>query len=150
MEKLVVTGAHKLPAGDQRAISGIFFALMLAAWQYCYNQPGIFNAMTRPPMYLQIQSTGELCLGLQPGEPDLDSMPPAMAPLFFAPLAINRADQLLLQTVSGIGPGLAELIVQWRQDHGDLQGVGDLQDIPGIGKKRAVAWAEHFSFAPNK
>ena len=150
MKNLVATDSHEPPTRDQRAIWGLFFILTLAAWQYSHSEPESFDKSSRRPMYLQLKTTDNLCLAAKPGNLDIEALPPALAPFSFAPLAINHAEQSLLQTVPGIGPGLAERIVQWRQVHGDLRGVEDLQDIPGIGKKRAAAWASHFSFAANK
>jgi competence ComEA-like helix-hairpin-helix protein len=71
---------------------------------------------------------------------------PAVSPLFFLPLPINNADVLLLQTIPGIGPGIATRIVQYRQEYGPLQNLDDLLNIPGIGTKRATAWAKQLSF----
>ncbi|MFQ5881292.1 MAG: ComEA family DNA-binding protein [Candidatus Methylomirabilales bacterium] len=48
----------------------------------------------------------------------------------------NRADALLLATLPGIGPVLAEAIVHFRQAHGPFHHLSDLQGVPGIGPKR--------------
>lgn len=71
---------------------------------------------------------------------------PGVSPLFFLPLPINSADTLLLQTIPGIGPGLADKIVLYRQINGPLRNLDDLLNIQGIGTKRAAAWAKHLSF----
>ncbi|MFQ5988532.1 MAG: ComEA family DNA-binding protein [Candidatus Methylomirabilales bacterium] len=48
----------------------------------------------------------------------------------------NRADAFRLTTVPGIGPALADAIVQFRARHGPFQELADLQGIPGIGPSR--------------
>lgn len=71
---------------------------------------------------------------------------PALSPFFFLPLPINSADSLLLQSITGIGPGIADKIVLYRQNNGPLRNLDDLLNIPGIGTKRAAAWAQQLSF----
>ncbi|MGO1637587.1 MAG: helix-hairpin-helix domain-containing protein [Ancrocorticia populi] len=46
---------------------------------------------------------------------------------------INNAGAEQLQALPGIGPKLAEAIVQWRETHGAFSAVDDLLDVPGIG-----------------
>ena len=46
---------------------------------------------------------------------------------------LNRADHAELLLLSGIGPGLADKIVEYREKHGPFEGLGDLRKVPGIG-----------------
>lgn len=71
---------------------------------------------------------------------------PALSPFFFLPLPINSADSLLLQSIPGIGPGIADKIVLYRQNNGPIRNLDDLLNIPGIGSKRAAAWAKQLNF----
>lgn len=48
---------------------------------------------------------------------------------------INTASPALLSFVSGIGPGLADRIVSFRDQHGTFARRGDLLDVPGMGEK---------------
>lgn len=48
---------------------------------------------------------------------------------------INRADEAELQRVPGIGPAMAQRIVEWRNEHGRFERLDDLLDIRGIGVK---------------
>lgn len=50
------------------------------------------------------------------------------------PVDINTADVLQLQTLPGIGPVLAERIVQYREEHGPFQSVEELLQVKGIGE----------------
>ena len=49
---------------------------------------------------------------------------------------INTADSLLLQTLPGIGPELADRIVAYREQVGSFVAVEQIKDVPGIGEKR--------------
>jgi competence protein ComEA len=46
---------------------------------------------------------------------------------------INSASAPELERLPGIGPALAEAIVEYRESHGLFQTVDDLLDVPGIG-----------------
>ncbi|HEY0185891.1 MAG TPA: ComEA family DNA-binding protein [Cellulomonas sp.] len=46
---------------------------------------------------------------------------------------VNSATAAQLDALPGIGPVLAERIVQWRTDHGRFAAVDDLQQVSGIG-----------------
>lgn len=41
-----------------------------------------------------------------------------------------------LQTLDGIGPGLAQKIIDHRTQHGGFRSVDELAEVPGIGEKR--------------
>jgi competence protein ComEA len=49
---------------------------------------------------------------------------------------LNTADQAALETLPGIGPGLAGRILAWRDEHGRFAAVEDLLDVSGIGDLR--------------
>ena len=48
-------------------------------------------------------------------------------------LDLNAADQAGLETLPGIGPVLAERILQWRDAHGRFTAVDELGEVSGIG-----------------
>ncbi|HEU4884238.1 MAG TPA: helix-hairpin-helix domain-containing protein [Longimicrobium sp.] len=50
-----------------------------------------------------------------------------------APVDVNRATADELATLPGIGPALAERIVEWRDANGRFATVGELDKVPGIG-----------------
>jgi competence ComEA-like helix-hairpin-helix protein len=52
------------------------------------------------------------------------------------PLDVNTANAAGLQTLPGIGPGLAEQIVMDRERNGPFRTPEDLLRVPGIGPKR--------------
>lgn len=49
---------------------------------------------------------------------------------------LNTADQAALESLPGIGPGLAARIIAWRDEHGRFAAVEDLLDVSGIGDGR--------------
>lgn len=67
-------------------------------------------------------------------------------PFFFLPLPINTADKGLLMTMKGVGPTLAENIIQYRQKNYEIANIDDLRKIPGIGGKRGDALANEVTF----
>ncbi len=52
------------------------------------------------------------------------------------PISLNAATPEQLDTLDGVGPGLAQKIVAERQQRGGFRSVDDLADVPGIGEKR--------------
>lgn len=51
------------------------------------------------------------------------------------PLNLNAASAAQLEELPGLGPVLAQRIVQWRTDHGPFATVDGLEAVPGIGAK---------------
>jgi competence protein ComEA len=51
-------------------------------------------------------------------------------------LDLNRATAEQLQRLPGIGPVLAQRVIEQRTTHGPFHTVDDLRDVKGIGKKR--------------
>ncbi|SMB92881.1 competence protein ComEA [Thermanaeromonas toyohensis ToBE] len=49
---------------------------------------------------------------------------------------INTAGLEELDSLPGLGPSLAQRIIEYRQQHGPFQNIEDLQNVPGIGAKR--------------
>jgi competence ComEA-like helix-hairpin-helix protein len=63
-------------------------------------------------------------------------LPPQVANVFLQPIPINRADENILASLPGIGPVLAERIVQRRNQHGPFQAKEELLEVNGIGPKK--------------
>jgi competence protein ComEA len=55
------------------------------------------------------------------------------------PVNLNTATLDELQSLDGIGPGLAGRIVAYRQEHNGFRTVDELAQVPGIGPKRLAA-----------
>ncbi len=46
---------------------------------------------------------------------------------------INTADAVALEALPGVGPSIAQAIVEWRETNGPFASVDELEDVPGIG-----------------
>jgi competence protein ComEA len=52
-----------------------------------------------------------------------------------APVPLNTADLAALDTLPGVGPVLAQRILDWRTAHGRFTSVDELGEVSGIGEK---------------
>jgi competence protein ComEA len=62
--------------------------------------------------------------------------PGAIAGAPTAPVNLNTATLEQLDTLDGVGPGIAQRILDYRQQHGGFRRVEELGEVPGIGDKR--------------
>lgn len=60
-------------------------------------------------------------------------------------LNINLASEKEFEALPGIGPVLAERIVQYRTDNGPFAAVKDLMKVPGIGQKKYASLEPHIT-----
>lgn len=51
------------------------------------------------------------------------------------PVSLNAADAAALDTLPGVGPVLAQRIIDWRTEHGRFTSVDELGEVSGIGDK---------------
>lgn len=97
------------------------------------------------------ESAGELanreCSAYSNRDENSSSFPAPVTPFLFLPIPINFADAELLATISGIGPKLADKIVQTRETKGLFTKPHDLLAVPGIGPSRMKTFGSQFSFA---
>jgi competence protein ComEA len=54
-------------------------------------------------------------------------------------VSLNAATAADLESLPGIGPVLAERIVDWRTEHGPFRSVDQLREVPGIGESKYAA-----------
>jgi competence protein ComEA len=68
-----------------------------------------------------------------------EESPPVQAPSRLSGIAgkinLNTADAALLETLPGLGPVLAQRIVDYRQEHGRFDRIEDIMEVPGIGQR---------------
>jgi len=55
------------------------------------------------------------------------------------PVSLSSASAAQLESLDGIGPTLAQRIVQYRQAHGGFRSIDELRQVQGIGEKRFEA-----------
>jgi len=53
-----------------------------------------------------------------------------------APVNLNTATLEQLDTLDGVGPGIGQRIIDYREQHGGFRNVDELGEVPGIGDKR--------------
>lgn len=58
---------------------------------------------------------------------------------------INKATENDLQNITGIGPGLAQKIVSYRNANGKFDSIDDLKNVSGIGEKKFESIKEFIS-----
>jgi competence protein ComEA len=51
-------------------------------------------------------------------------------------VSINKADATELESIRGVGPTLAERILQYREANGRFENLEDLVQVPGIGQAK--------------
>jgi len=73
-----------------------------------------------------------------------EKKPKKKAPAF--PLPINTASNEDLCFIKGVGPSLAQKIIDYREKNGNFQTAKDLEKVPGIGAKKRQAMEEFVRF----
>jgi len=73
-----------------------------------------------------------------------EKKPKKKAPAF--PLNINTASNEDLCFIKGVGPALAQKIIDYREKNGDFHAAKDLEKVPGIGAKKRQAMEEFVRF----
>jgi competence protein ComEA len=60
-------------------------------------------------------------------------------------LSLAQASQQQLEELDGIGPTLAERIIEYRDANGGFRSIGELKEVEGIGEKRFQSLSEAVS-----
>ena len=69
-----------------------------------------------------------------------------LSPFFFAPVPVNTAGREVLTTLPGIGPGMADRIIDFRTSNGPITSAEMFMRVPGIGSKRLESLRPFISF----
>ena len=70
-----------------------------------------------------------------------------VTPQALAPLDINTADVESLQTLNGIGPALAQRIIDYRDKNGPFRSLEDLLQVKGIGESTLEGFRDRVTVA---
>ncbi len=100
----------------------IGIALILAALVIGYNAFYIPDAVP----FAQISTDGSAPVPSESSKAGEEASPV---------LSINRASAEDLDTLPGIGPSLAQAILEYREEHGGFSTLEELMEVPGIGEK---------------
>ena len=68
------------------------------------------------------------------GEDNPPVEPPSRLPAIGSKVNINTADLAALESLPGIGPSLAQRIIDYRQAHGSFERIEDIMEVSGIGE----------------
>jgi competence protein ComEA len=68
------------------------------------------------------------------GEENPPVQPPSAQPVSGGKVNVNTADAAALESLPGIGPTLAQRILDYRQAHGPFARVEDIMEVSGIGQ----------------
>jgi competence protein ComEA len=79
-----------------------------------------------------------------PGDPaGTPGVPSPGNPSGTGPVDLNSATAAQLETLPGVGPVLAQRIVDWRTEHGRFTSVDELQEVSGVGEKKFESLKPH-------
>ncbi len=76
------------------------------------------------------------------GEDNPPVQPPSGQPTTGGRVNINTADSAALESLPGIGPSLAQRIIDHRQAHGPFERIEDVMEVSGIGEATFVGIQE--------
>jgi competence protein ComEA len=65
-----------------------------------------------------------------------------------APVNLNTASAIELQSLPGIGPRTAERIVEYRQKNGNFKKIEELMNVKGIGEKSFLRLKDRITVTP--
>jgi competence ComEA-like helix-hairpin-helix protein len=104
---------------------------------------GVERAVRSHPEWVERVETLE-----EPVRPETKPAPPAAAapilrlPTRRTPLDLNRASAVELERLPGVGPVLAQKIIQYREQRGRFTDPAELRQVGGIGPKKYDAMRE--------
>lgn len=122
---------------------GSAFLLFILSQVIQTNSP---DALNDRGSSLKVIAGSLFMVALDQHEKESSAIPWNLTPFFFEKLPINEADKEALTTVKGIGPKLADSILQHRLAYGPFKEGADLLKISGIGPKRAFYFEKMFDF----
>lgn len=98
----------------------VFLIAAIAAWSI-WNRPRV------------IEPVAAVALGNV--LPTQDAVPQSCVSEKDQALNLNTATKAELEELPGVGPVMAQRIVQWRERHGRFSDIRELREIEGIGEK---------------
>ena len=128
----------------ERKIALVLLMLTLTFAGFCV---GLFIGKQREPASVTIYTTKTLTAAVSESTAAPESPPESTQGAAYVDglLDINLASVEDLTTLPGIGPALAQRIVDYREQNGRFSSVEELRNISGIGEKRLSAILEYIT-----
>lgn len=114
----------------------VLAAVFLAALALLYNQAA--SAAAGTDYTISTQRRAE-----EPVTPERPQLPEPRGPI-----DLNTAGPEELQALSGVGPVLAQRIIDYREEHGPFQSVEELLEVKGIGPATLEKFREDVTVSP--
>lgn len=157
---IIMNGNQKTDVGKERDNNDIRFLLVIAIIFTVFFHSEIFSDILHRSFspkkrncqneeYLVLQSDTDGTLTLVAYNAPLKqprAVLPNHTPFYFLPVPINFGDKELIMSVPGIGSVLADRIIAYRQNRGDIWFPESLLHIRGIGAKKLERFKKEFSF----
>jgi competence ComEA-like helix-hairpin-helix protein len=106
----------------------------------------IYSSGQRGAVDYHLQATTPEYLDFTEKPTNTSSVNATFTPFFFQPVPVNVCDKTLLLSIRGIGPALADNIINTRKTIGFFKNKNDLLRVSGIGESRMNRFAESLSF----
>jgi competence protein ComEA len=96
----------------------------------------------------QVTDGEQILVGVPGGPPPVTPGPgrtpgPGDATSTGTPVDLNKASLAELEALPGVGPVLAQRILDWRTEHGRFTTVDELQEVTGVGEKKFESLKPH-------
>lgn len=121
------------------AAGAILLVSVVMGYAALFAQPKLAQPISALPGVAADEVTGELSINLPDPTADPSTTakePPKSQPAAIFPLDLNSASVHELTLLPGIGPVLAQRIIDHRKAVGRFDSVSQLQDVKGIGPKK--------------
>jgi competence protein ComEA len=81
---------------------------------------------------------------------DRPSRPQAANVVIQAPVDLNAATAVQLESLPGIGPRTAQRIIEYREKNGGFKKIEELMNVRGVGEKSFLKIKDRITVAPPK
>lgn len=91
----------------------------------------------------QVADGEQILVGIPGGAPPSPPGPGGTPTSSASPVDLNKATLAELEGLPGVGPVLAQRILDWRTEHGRFTAVDELQEVSGVGAKKFESLKPH-------